>query len=232
MPADPYQSDDGRSRLRRALGSARWRLRFFGWYVNAVFRAGTLAHLLAASRRAFSHPWVSNVTMVLQARPGLSERCHVSVDAPIVIVVWHGARQALFLTCQIVRKTLTIEQLQGSAGMNVPRDLAWTTRCVAACQEVARATNLRQVRIARAESLAAFRNPSVTAETQEEFEEVRARIRTSLVRRYNESAEQLGFTPGKRHSVWRNPNFVSRGRLLARCVARALAALSSSSKVV
>ena len=228
MPADPYQSGDGRSRLRRLLGSARWRLRFFCWYVNAVFRARTLGHLLAASKRAFSHPWVSNVTIVLQARPGLSERCHVSVDAPIVIVVWHGDRQALFLACHIVGKSLTIEQLQGSAGMNVPRDLAWTTRCVAACQEVARAMNLHQVRIARAESLLAFRSPSVTAETQEAFEEVRARIRTSLVRRYNESAEQLGFTPGKRYSVWRNPHFVSRGRILA----RATAALSRLNKVL
>ena len=214
MASDSYQSDDSRSWLRRLLGNARWRLRFFYWYLIAACQARTLRHLLGASKRAFRHPWVSNVTMVLRPRPGFSDRCHVSVDAPIVIVVWHGGRQALFLACHIARKTLTIEQLQGSPGLNVPRDLAWTTRCVAACQEVARVRNLRQVHIARAESLPAFRNPSVKANTQEEFEEIRARIRASLVRRYDESAEQLGFTIGKRYSVWRNPNFVSSARVL------------------
>jgi hypothetical protein len=232
VAADSYQSGDRRSRLRRLLGNARWRVRFFGWYVIAASRAKIPRYLLGASKRAFAHPWVSNVTMVLQPQPGFSERCHVSVDAPIVIVVWHRGRQALFLACHVVRKTLTIEQLQGSQGMNVPRELAWTTRCLAACQEVARLTNLRQVRITRAQSLPAFRNPSVTATTQEEFEEIRGRIRASLVRRYDESAEQLGFTLGRRYSVWRNPNFVSRGRILARCVARATAALSSLNKVI
>jgi hypothetical protein len=214
VAADPYQPSDGRSRLRRLLGDARWRVHFFGCYVIAASRAKTLDRLLGASQRAFSHPWVSNVTMVLQSQPGFGEHCQVSVDAPIVIVVWHGDRQALFLACRIVCKTLTIEQLQGSFGVNVPRDLAWTTRYVAACQEVAQATNLRQVRIARAEFLPTFRNPSVKANSREEFEDLRARIRASLIRRYDESAEQLGFARGKRYSVWRNPNFLSRARIL------------------
>jgi hypothetical protein len=188
--------------MRRLLGAARWRARFFAWYALGCGRRRVLRELLNASTRAFDHPWVSDVTLVLRSAPGFSSKCEVFVDAPIVIVVWHKGRQSLFLACHVVGKTLTIEQLQGRRGENVPLDLGWTTRYVAACQEAARLTNLRRVRLVRAESLPTFRSPSVDVNTREEVEEGRARMRALLLRHYDDTAEQLGFTKGKWHWVW------------------------------
>jgi hypothetical protein len=83
------------------------------------------------------------------------------------------------------------------------------------CQEFARCGGFAKVFVPRAHTLLAFEKPVIRTQRRkpgsEAFktravlvEEARKRLR----RTYDDSARELGFIPGPKYSVWKNPDYV------------------------
>jgi hypothetical protein len=193
------------AKTRYLLGTVRLRAKFLLWHRGVLSRPDRVAKLLWLSTQAFKHPWVSDITATIRARPGHAASSPVYIDAPLVIIVWHAGAQALVMSCYFKRNHLIINQLQGVAGINIPLDLAWTTRFVAACQALARRENLKGVLLAKATTLTSYRDPDVIASGRESFDAARARVRKKMLIRYDQTAEQLGFTQDVNWWAWKNP---------------------------
>jgi hypothetical protein len=193
--------------MRVLISRLKSRLKFGVWYPWALLNSRVTARLRRTTVQRFDHPWVSGVKVFRAHRHGYHERAYIAIDAPVVVVVLHEDKPALVMSCSVVGRTLTIRQLQGVSGIHVPRDLAWPARFVAACQDTVRRENLRMVRLTRAEALPTFRNPTIFDESQDAAR-ARLRIRQSMVRRYDETAELLDFVfQNNRYATWRNPQF-------------------------
>src|SRR5262245_32030936 len=116
---------ESKNKLRWVFSHLRSRAKFMIWYPWALKSRAVVRRLHHSTQHAFDHPWVSGVETFLVPRHGYDQRTYVAVDAPIVAVVLRRSQPALIMSCSIVGKTLTIRQLQGVGGTNVPRDLEW-----------------------------------------------------------------------------------------------------------
>ncbi len=95
----------------------------------------------------------------------------------------------------LVKGTICIVQIQGIAGTDAPKELrAWPRIFIEACRTFARQESLREVRIAKAETLNSYRDPHLSPYL---LPEARAhalqRIRRNMKLLYDTNALELGF---------------------------------------
>jgi hypothetical protein len=201
----------------------RRRWQFFIRYLLAQMRAKGIAKLLPTLKSSFDHPWVAGIELKIRFWPGNETslgrlwRLYKSLpaqsmhwDAPITVSVFRERRgkkrQALCMSFYLVKDILYIAQIQGVHGTDAPKELrAWPTIFIDACQTFARRENLREVRIARAESLYSYRDPYLGADLLPEAREhALKRIRKNMKPLYDTNATDLGFVSDGAWYKWRN----------------------------
>ena len=96
---------------------------------------------------------------------------------------------------------LFIRQLQGAKKVRLHRSLymKWPRMLVAASQEGARASNLKEVRLVVSSRCRVSLPPSST--------QVREVIEGRILDTYDRTAQELGFVEEGRWHVWRNPEY-------------------------
>jgi hypothetical protein len=112
---------------------------------------------------------------------------------------------SLFLRGDVIH----IVQLQGVPLIEMPKGLRdWAERFVRGCMEFARRENFRAVRLARADSLYSYYNPSIRWYfTPKERAQALKKIREGLEKHHDETARTLNFTPETDWFIWENPDF-------------------------
>jgi hypothetical protein len=187
---------------RRRLAVRLWRIKFFAAYVLAISCHRRVAsNLLLFTKRAFAHPWATQVT--LEFRPSTpSPDDRFPIDAPVVLSVWREDKRAVVMAGYFVGRCCYVRQLQGTAGINIPKDLDWTGRFIAGCQAFVRSGGCKQVRVVRACDLIRGVNLEKGARENETVEHARERILRKLTLHYDDTAKQFGFVPVGRWTVW------------------------------
>jgi hypothetical protein len=190
----------------------RRRWEFLIRYLLAQIHAKSIANFLPILESSFAHPWVAEIQLRIRFWPGNETnlgrlwRLYGSLpgqsmhwDAPITVSVFRARkgkrRQALCMSFYLVNDILHIAQIQGVPGTDAPSELrAWPTVFIEACRTFARQENLREVRMARAESLNSYRNPYLRADLLPEAREhALQRIRRNMKLLYDANALNLGF---------------------------------------
>jgi hypothetical protein len=192
----------------------RRRSQFFVRYLIAKVSSRTVANLLPIVERAFSHPWVASVELRIRWRPGNETelgrlwRLHKLLpgqsmhwDAPITVSVFQvrrgKKRQALCMSLYLVGNRLHIAQIQGVSRTDVPKELrAWPKMFIEACRAFGVQENLREVSVAKAETLYSYRNPYLSVDLLPEARQnALRRIRRNMKLLYDTNALELGFVP-------------------------------------
>jgi hypothetical protein len=196
------------ARTRLLLAMCRWRVQFFFLYRLALRRSKEVSSLRKTIEEIFVHPWAGRVTVEIRPSFGKEDSPERPIywDAPIAITIERKGRQAIGMALYVLGDAVSIVQLQGVAGIEVPTDIHWPKLLFEACQVWARKENFKEVRLARASSLPSFRRPTVSATEQESGEEAISRVQQKMICRYDETAEQLGLIMGRRWWIWRNLN--------------------------
>ena len=193
-----------RARVRRYL---TWPL-YLARYALAVRHWDQVRSVREAIRRQFSHKWVTGVIVAAKPLRGESRgvrpfwpRCDIHSDAPVTWIVCHEDQQMLMMSGWIEDGCLFIRQLQGAKKVRLHRSLymKWPRMLVAASQEAARASNLREVRLMTSARCRVTLPPS-SAQVKEVIEE-------RILETYDRTAERLGFAEEGRWHVWRNPEY-------------------------
>lgn len=152
-------------------------------------------------------PLFSGVYSGLIAKPGYNREITGSIcwEAPIVFAVFLNDKPAVGMGIELLGDTLSVRQLQGAHGTTIPEELRnWPKLFVEACVIFAQKSNLRCVRLYRADQAIFYSHPVFEKnDTREAREETQQRMR----RRYDGTARQLKFKMEKRWGVWNNPNY-------------------------
>ena len=189
----------------------RRRLNFTVRYFLARRRSTTIARLRPIIENSFEHPWVAGVEIKFRFRPGneiqlgrpwraklLSSRS-MHWDAPIAVSVFRvrrgRRREALCMSLFLIKDILYIAQIQGIAGTDAPKELRdWPKMLIKLCRTFVRQEGLRELRVAKAESLYSYRGPQLNPElTASARENTLRRIRKGMRLLYDANAVQLGF---------------------------------------
>ena len=200
---------------RRFHSYVRYRMVFFAGYVLAKSRSKALGKLLSTIENSFRHPWVAEVRLQIRFWPGVGWS-FIHWDAPVAISVFRRIRgkkrPALYMSLYVIRDTLYIQQIQGVAQTDVPRDLgAWPKRFMEACQTFAYQEEFKEIRVRRAAALPSYRDPFLNPElVPDARKRALERIRTSLEKLYDANALELGFVPDGRWFKWMNPKISAR----------------------
>lgn len=203
---------------RSPLAKIRRRIQFFVRYIWAKSRSKRLGKLLPIIENSFRHPWVAEVRLQFRFWPGQGpiERSFMHWDAPVAISVFRRIRgkkrPALCMSLYATRDTLYIQQMQGVARTDVPRDLgAWPKRFIEACQTYAYQQEFREIRVPRAASLYCYHHPFVSPElVPDARKRAFERIRKGMEALYDANALELGFVPDGRWFKWMNPKISAR----------------------
>ena len=121
------------------------------------------------------------------------------------------------------RRTLYIQQLQGIAGTDVPRDLgcAWPKIFMEACRNFADKEGFEEMRVAQAASLYAYHYAGVRPDlVPDARERALQRIRTSMEMLYDANSLELGFIPDGRWFRWINPNIARQPHAISQATVR------------
>lgn len=205
-------------RLYKALGKARWAIRFSRWYRLSLKHEQAIAKLLPIVERCFEHQWVASVELKLRPSPGhdtvlgkkVPER-PMHLDAPVTVTILRKKkgrkRQALCMSFYVLGNTIYVVQLQGVRGQDLPAELrSWPALFVTSLQKLASNEKFKEIRIAKARTLGSYRYPDVKRTARETIEQTEARIRKNMQSRYDGTASTLGFIERRRWWVWRTPD--------------------------
>lgn len=170
--------------------------------------------------KAFEHSWVADVELQLRFRLG-HERVWLwrkdphrpmHWDAPIAISVFRnkrGKRRVAFcFSIYIVGGNLHIKQIQGIFGTDIPSELrAWPKIFIETCRTFACQETLREVRVARADSLYSYHTPSLRRDLLPDARQRSLeRIRKNMTLLYDANALELGFVADGIWFKWPNPS--------------------------
>ncbi len=132
-------------------------------------------------------------------------------ETPLGIMIYLGEREPYFaLGFDLSKKVLSIRQIQGVRGKRPPRELhLWPQLFVQGCVEYAKSAGLKEVRIYRADQSLFYEHPVyLVPEEGQRYEDVLREHQARMRRRYDQTAEEMGFVPkGKRYLRWVNPNY-------------------------
>jgi len=208
---------------RSPIGILRRRTQFFVRYLLARAQSGTIAKLLPIVESSFEHPWVAEIELRIRFWPGKDvnwlglwswsedPQRPVCWDAPVAICIHRKKRgkqkQALCMSLYLINGTVYIGQLQGVSRTNPPKEIRfWPMKFMEACQTFARQENLKEVKVARADTLYSYRNPYLNPELSPEArEQALGRIRKTMELIYDANAVAVGFVPDGNWFKWENP---------------------------
>lgn len=224
-----------RRRIRREFGMLRFRLRFFRQYCLAMLHKRRMRTLEKITRQIFADAESCDVKVIIHRSLGfhIEEQERYHLGAPVMVTVWKETTNIAPTTpkeipvigmCLELRfNSILIYRLQGArviAGTpsipTLPKlEPPWGHLFARVCQEFARCEGFAKVFVPRAHTLLAFEKPVIRTQRRkpgsEAFktravlvEEARKRLR----RTYDDSARELGFIPGPKYSVWKNPDYV------------------------
>lgn len=141
------------------------------------------------------------VGMTLAWSPGYSEIENKKIcwEAPLGLSVWDDDQPLFGVAIEFRYGFLCIRQLQGVAGQKVSYNLrSWPQRVVRLMVRFARLTGLKGIRLYRANTSDFYDYPHFAdAYTDEEWRSKRDDLRVRLRRRYDQTAESLGFVMRK-----------------------------------
>lgn len=123
-------------------------------------------------------------------------------EAPVTYMVVLDNKPAFGLGVEFAGGVLSIRQMQGIRGTDVPKKLrTWPHLFVEACIQFATAHNMREVRIYRAEMNLFYDHPDIEPKDGESYAVLRAGHQLRMLRRYNETATKLDFEPRRMYFV-------------------------------
>ena len=184
-----------------------------------------IARMLPILEEAFDHPWVAQVELNFRFWPGNDPtlvrlwRLYKSLptqsmhwDAPVTVSIFRERkgkkRQALCMSLYVVKDVLYVAQIQGIPGTDAPKELrAWPKIFIEACRRFACQEGLREVRIPKAETLYAYRNPYLAPDLLPKARiHTLLRIRKNMRLLYDANALDLGFFPDGDWLRWESSN--------------------------
>jgi hypothetical protein len=165
--------------------------------------------------REITIPWPRNKYLLqLRLLPWREQGCRANWSAPVTVIVSKKVhdgepKPVRYMSLFIQGDVIHIAQLQGAHLIEMPKGLRdWAVRFVRACMEFARQENFRGVRLARADSLYSYHNPSLHwYPTPEQRARALKQIRQSIETHHDETAQTLGLTSEKDWFWWKNPDF-------------------------
>jgi hypothetical protein len=204
----------------------RRRMAFLFQYLLARMASKSLNMFLPIIEETFHNPWVSRVELKIRFSPGFETKLHslwrffkslprndfMSWDAPVTVSVFRKQRdkerQALCMAFYIRSGILHIVQLQGVPGTQVPKEFChWPKMFIDACKKFACEQGLREVRVAKASTLASFLKPYGRALTEDRQKAV-LRIRSNMELLYDRNALELGLVPDGNWFKWQNASSI------------------------
>jgi hypothetical protein len=127
-------------------------------------------------------------------------------NAPIGITIYLSDKAHIGLGVELRGRVLSIRQMQGVYGQPIHKIVPdWPEVFVQACIQYALQTNLREVRIYKADQDFGYRYPVFEMPEGTNYTEVIAAHRNRLRRRYDRTAQKLKFTKKKKYYVWVPP---------------------------
>jgi hypothetical protein len=204
-------------RLYKAIGKARWAMRFSKWYRLSLKHERAIAKLLPIVERCFEHKWVASVELRLRPFAGrdtvLGEKVPerpMHLDAPVTVMVLRKSkgrkRQAFCMSFYVWGNIIYVVQLQGVRGQDVPVELrSWPAFFVKSLQQLACNEKFEEICVAKARTLGSYRYPDAKGTARETIEQVVARIHKNMRSHYDGTARALGFIERRRWWVWRTP---------------------------
>jgi hypothetical protein len=204
------------------MRSVRRRLAFLFHYFLARAKSKSINRLLPIIEKSFSHSWVTRVELNVRFWPGgettlhrlwrsfksLPKKDFMHWDAPVTISVFRRRRgkerQALCMSLYIRSGILYIAQLQGVPRTDMPAELRpWPKMLIEACKKFASEERLKEVRVAKANTLISYLNPYGSALTEARKMAV-PRIRRDMELIYDKNALELGLVPDGNWFKWQN----------------------------
>lgn len=215
---------------RSVAARLRRRILFFGRYLVARAQVRRIERLLLVLEESFRHPWVTRIEVKIQPRPGRgtrwavrhigpsgsSERGLVHWDAPVTVCVFRkkrcAERPALCMSLYLSNRAVHVVQLQGVPQTDPPRGVRlWPVKFIEACRDFAIEERLDEVKVAKAETLYSYRNPTVNSELPKAArEETVQRIRRTMELLYDANALSAGFAPDGDWFKWTNSSVMTR----------------------
>lgn len=152
-------------------------------------------------------PSVVRITAVFYTRRGYSEVEDGKIywEAPLGITVWTKDGPAVALAVEFWNDTLCIRQLQGTANTWIPADMReWPSLFVSACELFVKHSGFKCLRLYRADQSLFYHFPDVSKVPKEKVDATRVAIQGRMVRRYEGTAEKMGFEMKRRWGEWKS----------------------------
>jgi hypothetical protein len=190
------------------MRSIEWRFHFHSLEKKseAIWRAMT-----PKVRDQFvDYPGYRQVSMCVMNGPGYGpvEDSRICWETPLGFTVWDQEGPLFALGLEFRQGFLCIRQMQGVPGKRIVspyRD--WPRIFVEIAQEYALEQGLRGVRIYRARTSMCFWYPVFgPVEDREDFARRCREVRARMLRRYDGTAQEIGFVPKKDFWVWHCPS--------------------------
>src|SRR5258708_29378311 len=132
-------------------------------------------------------------------------------EAPITLSVFRkkrGKKRVAFcFSVYLIGNTLSIKQIQGVSSTDIPSELrAWPKIFMEVCRTFTCQENLKEVRVARANSLYSYHRPWLDPQLlPDSRERTLERIRKNMELLYDANALDLGFNADANWFRWTNP---------------------------
>lgn len=142
------------------------------------------------------HTSFTGIGSMLFNSPGYNrETSSICWEAPIAILIYLDEKPVFGIGLEFYTNRLSIRQLQGSPGANIPADLPKI--CVSGAIKFAKDTGIEEIRLYRAHKSLFYRDSLFETPEGESRQEIQKAIRKRMRRRYDGTARQLGFTMKK-----------------------------------